>query len=96
MVDGLHLYSSFLITGHPKRSTMASNSPIHAHIHAPTAVSTMQGNGQIVRRIEGKVYCSGTPRHSLAGDETSNPPVTSPPALPPEPHINYKSTHGQR
>ena len=48
-------------------------------------MSTTQGNNQLVRSSYCEVSCSGTPRHS-ARDRTSNLPVTSQAALPPEPH----------
>jgi hypothetical protein len=35
---------------------------IHAHIQTPTAVSTTQGDSQLVGS-QGEVSCSGTPRH---------------------------------
>ena len=39
IVKGLHLYSTFQTSGHSKRFTIfASHSPIHTHIHTPTAV----------------------------------------------------------
>ena len=42
----------------------AQHSPIHAHIQTPTAVSTMEGESQLVGSSEGEASCSGTPRHS--------------------------------
>ena len=64
----------------------ASRSPIHALIHTLTAKSATQTaswSGAVrVRRL--------TQRHldtlGAAGDQTINPPATSQPALPPEPH----------
>ena len=38
----LYLYCAFLTSGHSTRFTI-EHSPIHAHIHTPTAMSTMQG-----------------------------------------------------
>ena len=50
-VNGLHLYSVFPASGHSKRFTIlpSQHSPVHAHIHTPTAVSTTQGDSQLVR-----------------------------------------------
>ena len=60
---------------------MASPSPIHAHIHTPTAVSAMQGNSQLVRNSQGEVFAQGhlDPQLGGAGDRTSNLTVTSNP-----------------
>ena len=76
MVNRLHLSSAFL-TKCPLKTlyNIALYSPIHAHVHIPSAESTTQG----------EVSCSGTPRHSGlggAGDRTSNLPVTGQTALP--------------
>ena len=69
---------------------IASQSPIRGHIHTPTAKSTTQGVSQLVGSSYGGVSCSRTSRHSMCDprsrDRTSNVPVTSQPALPPEPH----------
>ena len=50
-VNGLHLYSVFPASGHSKCFTIlpSQHSPVHAHIHTPTAVSTTQGDSQLVR-----------------------------------------------
>ena len=61
-VNGLHLSSTFLTSGHIKRWTIL---PIHAHIHTLTVESTTQGDSQLVRSSQGEVPCSGTPRHLL-------------------------------
>ena len=93
MVNGLHLFSAFLTSGHSDTLyNTASHSPIHAHIHTPAAESSMQGNSQLVMSSHGEASCSGTPLHSSrgAGDRTSNLLVTSQPALPPQPHMNVK------
>ena len=42
----------------------ASHSPIHAHIHTPTAESAPQGDSQLVWSSQGEASRSGTPRHS--------------------------------
>ena len=65
-----------------------SHSPIHAHIHTPTAFSTMQGDSQLVRSSQVRGLAQGYLHTPLGGAEerTSSLPVTSPPALPPEPH----------
>ena len=52
-------YSTFLNSGHSKRYTIFSHSPVYAHIHTPMAVSTTQGDSS-----QGEVSYSGTPRHS--------------------------------
>ena len=64
---------------------IASHSPIHADIHTPTAVSSAQGDSQLVGSSWDEVSCSRTSR---AGDRTTNLPDTSQPALPPGPHAN--------
>jgi hypothetical protein len=43
---------------------IASYSPIHAHIHTPTAESAPQGDSQLVWSSQGEASRSGTPRHS--------------------------------
>ena len=60
------------------------HSPVHAHIHTPTAESATQGD-RTADRV--RASHSGTPHtHSLGGawDGTSNLQVTSRPALPPD------------
>ena len=59
MVNGPHLYSAFI----QARYSVDWHSPIHAHIHTPTAESTTQGDSQLIRRNYGEMSCSGTPRH---------------------------------
>ena len=51
---------------------ITSHSPIHAHIHSATAVSTMQSDSQLVRSSLGEASCSGTPRHSARRSQGSN------------------------
>ena len=51
---------------------IAKHSPIHAHIRSLTAVSTTQGESQLVRSSLGEVFCSGTPRHSARRSRGSN------------------------
>ena len=73
LINGLHLYSAFLTSGHSKCYNIASHLPIHAHIHTPTVVSTiMQGDCQLVRSSQGEVSCSGTPHHSARRSWGSN------------------------
>ena len=44
MVNGLHLYSVSLDSGHSKRFTiLPEQSPIHAHVHTPTALVSHSG-----------------------------------------------------
>ena len=51
---------------------IAQDSPVHTHIHTPTAESTMQGDSQLVRSSQGEVSRSGTPRHSARKSRGSN------------------------
>ena len=51
---------------------IASHSPIHEHIHTPTAESATQGDGQLVRSSQGEASRSGTPRHSARRSWGSN------------------------
>ena len=46
-VNGLHLYSSFLTSGHSKCFTILTI--IHPCMHTPTAESTMPGDSQLIR-----------------------------------------------
>ena len=70
---------------------IAQHSPIHAHIHTPTARQpckvTVSSSGAVrVRRLaQGQldIQLGG------AGDRTSNLPVTSQPALPPDPYATH-------
>ena len=59
------------------------HSPFPAHIHTPTAESATQGDSQLVWSSQGEASRSGTPRYSR--DWTSNLPIISQPALPPDP-----------
>ena len=84
MVNGLHLYSAFLTSGHLKPFSIFPN--IHAQIHTPTAESathaTVSSSGAVrVRRL-----AQGHLDTQLggAGIRTSDLLVTSKPALPPE------------
>ena len=62
---------------------------IASHSHT----DSMQGNSQLIRSSQVEGSCSGTPRQiGGAGDRTTNLPVTSLLALPPELH----ATHDQR
>ena len=38
--------------------TAYKHSPFHAHIHTPTAVSTMQGDSRLIRSSQGEAPCS--------------------------------------
>ena len=61
---------------------VASHSPIRANIHPPTAETTMQ-----CVRVRCLTQGLLEPQLGGAGDRTSNLPVTSQVALPPEPHV---------
>ena len=63
-------YILFRVLSRLKRLTT-----VHARIHTPTAVSTPQGDRQLVRSSQGEGSRSGTPRHSArrTGDRTSQP-----------------------
>ena len=54
------------------------HAPLHVHIQTLTAVSTTQGDGQLV----GSLLRDTTTQLGGAGDRTSNLLVTSQPALP--------------
>ena len=53
VVHGQHLHRAFLTRVHSKRSLTfnhsCTHSPIHAHVHTPTAESNTQGDSQLVR-----------------------------------------------
>ena len=46
--DELHLYGTFLTSGHTKRFIILRIYNIHPHIHTPTTLSTTQGANQLV------------------------------------------------
>ena len=64
---------------------IAKHSPIHTHIHTPTAESAMQGDSQLAGSSQGEVGClaQGHLDTQLGGasDQTSNLLVTSQPVL---------------
>ena len=66
MVNGMHLHSTFLTSGHSKCFTIfTQHSPIHAHtIHTTTVESATQGDSQLVGSSQGEASRLGTPRHS--------------------------------
>ena len=86
MVNGLHLYSAFLTSGHSKHFAMLPN--IHPFIHTFThrrrsrpCKATASSPGAVrVRRL-----AQGHLAHSVR-DWTSSLSVSSQPAPPPEPH----------
>ena len=87
MVNGLHLYSAILTSGHSKRFTILPN--IHPFMHTfthrrwcPPHKACLLG---AVRGRRLAQWHLDTPL-GRAGDGTSNPPVTSQPAPPSEPH----------
>ena len=94
MVNGLHLYSAFLTSGHSKRFTILSN--IHPFMHTFThrqrrqpRKATASSSGAVKLRClaQGHLDTLGG-----AGDRTSNLPVTNPPALPPELNVCIRKT----
>ena len=65
MVNGLHLYSHQCNQWRLKALyNIAQHSPIHADIHTPTAVSTMQRDSQFVGSSQGEAACSETLQNS--------------------------------
>ena len=75
MVNGLHLYSAFLTSGHSKRFTIFTHSHTDggvSHARRQPAHREQLGRGVLLRDTS-----------TLA---TSNLPVISQPALPPVPH----------
>ena len=67
-----------------KRSTIMPN--IHPFLHKLTAVSTMQGDSQLVRAVGCLALgVFGRPRRSARRSQGSNKQVASQPTLPPEP-----------
>ena len=72
MVNGLHLYRTSLTSDHSKRFTIWPY--IHPFIHTFKHVRVRLPRDTRTLTSRG------------AGDRTSNPPVASQPALPPEPH----------
>ena len=72
----------------PRVRVPAQHSPIHALIHTPTAVSTMQGDSQLVWSSQDQERLDT--QLGRAGDRTSNLPLTSQPALLPEPLVNSR------
>ena len=69
---------------------IAQHSPIHSHVHTPTVESTTQGDSQLTGAVRVRRLAQGHLVTQLggAGDQTSNLPVTSQPALPPEPQAD--------
>ena len=87
MVNGLHLYSAFLTSGHSKRFTVSPHIHLLLHIytnrrrsqpHKATASSLGAARVRHLAQAHLNTQLGG------AGDQTSNLPVTSQPALPPE------------
>ena len=55
MVNGLDLYSAFLTSDHSKALyNIDLHSPVRARIHTLTAVSTTQGDSQLVGSSQGE------------------------------------------
>ena len=90
IVNGLHLYSDFLTSGHSKRFTTFPN--IHPFTQRRWCRLRMATASSSVAL---RVRCHALGQlHTLlggAGDRTSNLPVTSQPALPSEPHATRLS-----
>ena len=95
MVNGLQLCCAFLTSGHSKRFTILPN--IHPSMHTFTHWRRRQ-------TCRARASSSGavrvrTPRRSASQgvrDQTSNLPVTSQLALPPEPHAAPQSVCSER
>ena len=60
---------------------IASHSPVHTHIHTPTAMSTMQGDSQLVRSSQGEASHSETPRHTRRSWDSNQQPSGYQPTL---------------
>ena len=70
---------------HLQSGGFAVGSEFQLCIHTATAEWTTQGDSQHVGSRQGEASCSHLDTQlGGAGDRTSNLPVTSPPALPPE------------
>ena len=85
MVNGLHSYRAFVASALSKRFTILPN--IHPFTHrrrCQPCKATASSSGA----VRGRCLTQGHLDTKLggAGDQTSNLPVTSQPALPPEPH----------
>ena len=89
MVNRLHLQRSSLTSGPSKRLTILLH--IHTFIHTFThrrrcqpCRATASSSGAVRVRCHAQGYIDT--QLGRAGEQTSNLPVTSQPALPPEPH----------
>ena len=90
MVNGLHLDSAFLTSGHSKHSlTILPNIPPFMHTFTqrrrrPPQKATASSSGAV------RVLCLAQEHlDTQGGDRTSNLPVTSRPALPAETHAAH-------
>ena len=82
-------------------NNIAQQSPIHAHIHTPTAEAAMQGDSSWSGAVRVRCLAQGhldTQQQELTGvgDQTSILPVTSQPALPPRPHAALSAASSVR
>ena len=84
MVNGLHLYSTFLVFRLLKALyATCQHSPIHTHIHSLMAVAAMQGAAHqeqfVVQYLAQGHFNMQT---GGAGNRTANLPISGRPALP--------------
>ena len=90
--NGLHSYSTFPTSGHSKRFTILPS--IHPFMH--TFTYQCQPCMEIASSLAVRLNCLAQghldtqSRLGGSGDQTSNLPVTSQPALPPEPHAAWE------
>ena len=89
MVNGLHLYSAFLTSGHSKCFTILPN--IHPFMHTDGGVSKAPASCSraVMVRCLSQGHLDTQP--GGAGDQTSNLPVPIQTTLPPEPHAAYST-----
>ena len=102
MVNGMHIYRAFLISGHSKRLTILPNN--HPFMHTFThrrrrqpckAIASWSGAVRVRCLAQGHL---DTQQQELTGvgDQTSILPVTSQPALPPRPHAALSAASSVR
>ena len=84
MVNGLHLYSAFIQSF--IQIFFASHSPIHTHIHTPTAIGC-HARYQPARQEQLGVRCLAQGHFDMPRVESNlQPSDCQTTALPPEPH----------
>ena len=82
MVNGLHLYSAFIQSA---LQFFASHSPIHTHIHTPTAIGC-HARYQPARQEQLGVRCLGGHFDTPRVGSNRQPSDCQTTALPPEPY----------